>query len=82
MAHYGLESDLLSLRIYNPSTEEVEDTRHNEELSKMTNAFMWDPSGEKKFILNTVLEGIIVLFSFDFDGNEYVQMIMLMVYLY
>ena len=74
MAHYGLESDLLSLRIYNPSTEEVEDTQHNEELSQMTNAFMWDPSGEKKFILNTVLEGRVVLFSFNFDGNEYVNM--------
>ena len=69
MAHYGLESDLLSLRIYSPTTgnkkEERNDTPH------MNNAFMWDPQGETKFILNTVFEGRVVLYSFDFDTNEY-----------
>ena len=72
MAHYGLESDLLSLRIYNPSTKEVENSENND-TPQMTNSFMWDPNGDKKFILNTVLEGRVALFTFDFNDNKYVN---------
>ena len=72
MAHYGLESDLLSLRVYTPATGTIEEERND--TPHMNNAFMWDPQGDKKFILNTVLEGRVVLFSFDLDTNVYKNM--------
>ena len=50
MDHYGLESDQLRLRIYNPSSDEVEDKEYSETW-QMTNSFIWEPYGEKKFIL-------------------------------
>ena len=72
MEHYGLESDLLSLRVYTPATGTIEEERND--TPHMNNAFMWDPQGDKKFILNTVLEGRVVLFSFDLDTNIYKNM--------
>ena len=39
MAHYGLESDLLSLRVYTPATGRIEEERND--TPHMNNAFMW-----------------------------------------
>ena len=69
MLHYGLESDLLSLRIYTPGTGERDS--ENNDTPHMINSFIWDPQGNKKFILNTVLEGRVVLFTYDFATNNY-----------
>ena len=69
MAHYGLESDQLSLRIYNPSTGNIE-SEYNK-TPQMINSFVWDPQGSNQFILNTVNEGNVTLFSFDMDSNIY-----------
>lgn len=69
MNNYGLESDQLRVRIYNPSTGEY--LSENNDVKEMTNSFMWDPQGVNKFILNTVNEGRVTLFSFDFDSKVY-----------
>ena len=40
MLHYGLESDQLSLRIYTPSTENIE--IETNPTKQMINSFIWD----------------------------------------
>ena len=65
MEHYGLESDQLSLRLYNPSDGSKES--ENNKTPQMINSFIWDPQGQKQFILNTVNEGRVTLFSFNMD---------------
>ena len=67
MENYGLESDQLSLRIYTPSTGAKES--ENNKTPQMINSFIWDPQGQKQFILNTVNEGRITLFSFNMDSR-------------
>ena len=37
----------------------------------MLNSFIWASKSEKQFILNTVNEGRITLFSFYFTKNSY-----------
>ena len=69
MLHYGLESDQLSLRIYTPSTGNIE--METNPTTQMINSFIWDPQGEKQFILNTVDEGRVTLVSFNFQTNNY-----------
>ena len=69
MNNYGLESDQLRLRIYNPSTGDY--LSENNDVKEMMNSFIWDPQGDNKFILNTVNEGRVTLFSFDFTNKEY-----------
>ena len=64
MLNYGLESVQLNLRIYTPSTENIE--KETNPTKQMISSFVWDPQGEKKFILNTVDEGRVTLLSFDF----------------
>ena len=71
MAHYGLESDQLSMRVYTPSTGTVEE--ESNEIMPMLSGFIWDPKGEKQFILNTVDEGRVTLLSFDFTKRESIQ---------
>ena len=68
MLNYGLESDRLSLRIYNPSTSQYES--ENNEITITINSYIWDTSAEKKFILNVVDEGRIKLYSFDFTKEK------------
>ena len=72
MLHYGLESDQLSLIIYTPSTEAIE--AENNPTKQMINSFIWDPQGEKRFILNTVDEGRVTLLSFNFQTNDYANL--------
>jgi len=71
MANYGLESDQLSLRIYTPSTENIE-SEYNP-TKWMINSFIWHNQGEKTFILNTVSEGRVILFTFDFNSGNYLN---------
>ena len=71
MANYGLESDQLSLRIYTPSSGTTE-SEYNK-IKPTLNSFIWDPQGEKQFILNTVNEGRVTLFSFDFTKKELIE---------
>ena len=71
MAHYGLESDQLSLRIYTPSTEAIES--ENNPTKWMINSFTWHNQGDKTFILNTVSEGRVILFTFDFNSGNYLN---------
>ena len=71
MANYGLESDQLSLRIYTPSTENIESEFNPTKW--MINSFIWHNQGEKTFILNTVSEGRVILFTFDFNSGNYLN---------
>ena len=71
MANYGLESDQLSLRIYTPSSGTTE-SEYNK-IKPMLNSFIWDPQGEKQFILNTVNEGRVTLLSFDFTKKDVIE---------
>ena len=74
MLHYGLESDQLSLRVYTPSSEEVE--IETNPTKWMIGSYIWDPINTEgyNFILNTVNEGNVTLFSFDFyDNSSYVN---------
>ena len=68
MAHYGLESDQLSMRVYTPSSELLE--KEYNKIMPMLNLFVWDLQGEKQFILNTVSEGRVLLISFDFTKKD------------
>ena len=72
MLNYGLESDQLSMRIYTPSTEIIE--RDTTKTTQMINSFIWDPQGDKKFILNTVDEGRVTLLSFNFETRDYLNL--------
>ena len=72
MAHYGLESDQLSMRIYTPSTEVIE--REDNKIIPMLNNFIWDPQGNKTFIQNAEYAGRVVLLSFDFTENVYTNL--------
>ena len=68
MIHYGLESDQLSLRIYNTATEQV--LNETNKTPFMISSYVWDPNHENSFILNTVNEGRVTLFSFDFSKRD------------
>ena len=67
MLHYGLESDQLSLRVYTPSTGEIKNETNP--TTWMISSYIWDPINKdgRHFIINTVNEGRVTLFSFDFD---------------
>ena len=67
MLHYGLESDQLSLRVYNPTSGVKSETN---KTPFMISSYIWAPETGLKFILNTVNEGRVTLFSFDFDQRE------------
>ena len=68
MLHYGLESDQLSLRIYSPSDGQV--LNETNKTPFMISSYIWDPNHENTFILNTVNEGRVTLFSFDFSKRD------------
>ena len=65
MLNYGLESDQMSLRVYTPSTKEL--LNETNATPWMISSYIWDPLKENYFILNTVNEGRVTLFSFDFS---------------
>ncbi len=71
MEHYGLESDQLSLRVYTPSTGNIDEEK-NKSLF-MISSYVWSPEEGTKFILNTVNEGRVTLFSFDFEQREHID---------
>ena len=70
MLHYGLESDQLSLRVYTPSTGEIKNETNP--TTWMISSYIWDPINKdgRHFIINTVNEGRVTLFSFDFDEKN------------
>ena len=67
MLHYGLESDQLSLRVYNPTSGVKNETNPT---PFMISSYIWSPEDGTKFILNTVNEGRVTLFSFDFEQRD------------
>ena len=68
MLHYGLESDQLSLRIYTISTKET--LNETNVTPWMISSYIWNPFKDDNFILNTVNEGRVTLFSFDFTKRD------------
>ena len=68
MLHYGLESDQLSLRVYTPGTADLK--KETNPTTFMISSYIWDPKDGTKFILNTVDEGRIILYSFDFEKRD------------
>ena len=68
MIHYGLESDQLSLRLYKPSDKTVQEEKNVTPF--MISSYIWDPINANHFILNTVDEGRIKLYSIDWTLRE------------